>query len=174
MTMNKAFERAYELGNRRPRVVNRQRLAKVAEEISRAGNMQLNLDACVAATVAFIHVLYATDSDGRPANYDTHTGRILIPVPWGSSGWRVWELRKWEATCYRRLLLDRVSRSNTELFAYDVSSRQWYVDIELYPDRETALLWLKDNEPTISEWREIVDDHRYSDMERKRAGRCTG
>jgi hypothetical protein len=167
MTMNKAFERAMELGKRKPPVINRQRLAQTAEAMSRAGDMQLHLDACVAATVAFVNVLFATDADGQPANFDPYAGTILIPVPWGSGGWKRWGLRKWEATCYRRLLLDRVERRSGGAFDYNEHTRQWLIDSDQYTTANDVLIWLKDNEPLLREWRPIVDAYRAREAKRK-------
>lgn len=166
----KQFERIYELGNRRPAVVSRQRLAETAQDISRAGDLQLHLDACIAATVAFANVLFVVDGDGVPANLDPRTGRILIPAPWGASGWRRWGLRQWEAKCYRRLLLGRVAGRRGGAFDYDKHSRGWFVDIYEYPNSEAVLLWLKREEPNLREWRPIVERMREREAMRK-AGR---
>lgn len=166
--MSNVFERIYELGNRQPPVVNRQRLAESAQEISRAGELQLHLDACVAATVAFTNVLFAIDNDGVAANIDRQTGRILIPAPWGASGWKRWGLRQWEAKCYRRLLLNRVTRRRGGAFDYDTHSRQWFIDIYAYTDAEKVLKWLKQDEPSLREWRPIVEEYRHREAMRKR------
>lgn len=171
MTTNRVFEQIFEIGNRRPAVVGRQQLAERAEDLSRAGEMQTRLDACVAATVALINVLYETDADGTPANIDRQTGRILIPVPWGASGWRKWGLRQWQAGCYRRLLLNRVQQRKGGVFDYDPYSRQWFVDVYQFADKEAALLWLKTHEPSLREWRPIAERYRLREMKRKAAAR---
>lgn len=163
MTIEKLFDRAVEVMAAPAANVLRQRLGETAESLSLAGDMQARLDIATASIVALISVLYATDGDGRPANIDTATYRILLrPLPWGESGWKRWGLRRWEGACLRRLLLDRVGdrRRLPALFDYNEYSRQWHVNANIYPDSEAALRWLKSDGPSLQEWRSIVLDYR--------------
>jgi hypothetical protein len=159
--VNNFFKRALEVGLGNPSLNPRQRTAAAAEEISLAADLQAQVDVAEASIVALINVLYATAADGRPANYDEVTGRILIPVPWGSGGWRRWGLRKWEAVCLRKIMMARSkSRRPAPLFCYDKATRQWFVETEVYPDTESALRWLKDHTPNVAEWRQVTTDFR--------------
>lgn len=161
MSIQKLFNRAYDVGRASPELNPKQRLAAAAQSLSLAGDMQAHLDVAEASIVALIDVLYAVDADQRPANVDAVTGRILIPLPWGSSGWRHWGLRKWESECLRKIMVERSKvRKPAPLFCFDHGSRQWFADMELYPTAEDALGWLKDKGPTLGEWRQAVDDYR--------------
>lgn len=167
--LQKLFDRALEVAASPALGAIRQRLATTAGELSLAGQMQAHLDVCVSAMVALIGVMYDTDADGRPANYDRVTGRILLrPLPWGESGGIKWGLRRWESVCLRRLLLDRTTQKRRwpALFDYNEFSRQWHIATDSYPDSEAALRWLQSDGPTLDEWRTIVLDYRTRSSER--------
>ena len=104
MELTTLFDRAVEAGRRRPAFDPKQRMSQAAEQLNRAGTLQAQIGVVEGALVALINVLYATDADGQPANYDAVTGRILIPLPWGSSGWKHWGLRKMEAQQWHDVL----------------------------------------------------------------------
>ena len=169
MSLNRLFERAIEVGQTVPTVNPRQRMSERAEELNRTGLMQSQLDVCVAAMVALVNALYQADADGIPANVDCVTGRILPPVPWGSRGYRRWKLRQWEATCLRRILIEQGKQRRVVLFDYNSETRQWYIDMNQFPTMGSALLWLKDNQPTLEEWRTVVT--AYREREQARVGR---
>ena len=171
MSLNSLFERAHDVARTVPHVSPQKRMAERAEELSRAGTMQAHLDVCIAAMVALANVLYATDADNRHANVDEATGRILIPLPWGSTGYRHWGLRKWEGYCLRKVLIAKCGRGGAVLFGFDHATNQWYIDMETFPTVNSALLWIHQHGPTLHEWRPIVTAHRTSERERKRAAR---
>lgn len=176
MTMNKLFQRSVEMVA--PELSNyRQRMAHTAAELNRAGDLQAQLDVAITSIVNLISVLYATDADGRPANFDVMTQRILIrPLPWGESGARRWGLRRWEGQCLRRILLDRVGQRRhwAALFDYNEYARQWHVNAICYPDAEAALQWLKSDGPTLPEWAAVVQTYRDRAYERMRRYRTSG
>jgi len=176
MTIETLFNRALSLAQRSMVDAHKQRLAAAAAELSLAGHMQAHLDVATGAIVALINVLYQCDSDGRPANYDPHTGRILLRgLPWGDSGWRKWGLRKWEACCLRRLLLGRLKtrRPLPPLFDYNEFTRCWHINYQHYPDAEAALAWLQEDGPDLTEWRAIVDHYRAEATTRMQHKRST-
>jgi hypothetical protein len=147
-------------------------MAQAADELNRAGSLQAQIGVAESALVAFINTLYATDTDQQPANYDAETGRILIPTPWGSNGWRHWGLRKTEAIYLRKVLMARAMiRKPAPLFCHNQDSKQWFLNNETYPTTDAALLWLKHNGPQLGEWRTIALAHRLADAERKHASR---
>lgn len=169
------FDRARAAGDRRPTFDPKQRMAAAAEELNRAGYLQAQLGVAEGALVSFIQTLYATDADQRPANYDEATGRILIPLPWGSSGWKHWGLTKTEAAHLRRVLMGRaIMRKPAPLFCHDQESKQWFLDTETYPTTDAALMWVQKFGPQLGEWRTIVQAHRLADAERKHARRYPG
>lgn len=173
MELTTLFDRAVEAGRRRPAFDPRQRMSQAAEQLNRAGTLQAQIGVVEGALVALINVLYATDADGQPANYDAVTGRILIPLPWGSSGWKHWGLRKMEAQHLRRVLLGRAAMKRpAPLFAHDYETHQWFVDNETYPAANDALLWVQKFGPQLGEWRTIVHAHREAEAERLRAWRA--
>lgn len=168
------FDRAREAGARRPTFSPKARMVQAAEELNQAGVLQAQIGVAEGALVSFINTLYATDADGRPANFDAETGRILIPLPWGSSGWRHWGLRKLEAGCLRRVLMGRANMKRPlPLFCYDHESRQWFLDAEAYSTLDDALVWAKNYAPRLGEWRAIVHAHRDAEAERLRRWRAT-
>lgn len=166
--MIELFERAKTIGGNRPVFNPKQRIAQAAESLNQAGGLQAQLGVCEAALVALVNVLYATDADQRPANHDEKTGRILVPLPWGSSGWKHWGLRRMEADCLRRLMIGRSGQRKPPcLFFYAVDSHQWYVDYENYPTTDDALRWVRDFGPQLSEWRVVVEAHRLAEAARR-------
>lgn len=146
----------------RPRSVIRQRLAEGAEQLNRAGTMQAHLTVCLEAVAALVSILYQLDEDGQPANYDRATGRILIPVPWSDGGSRRWGLRQWEARCLRALLRDRLTQQRrlSPLFDYSDITGRWYVDLDIYPTINHAVIWLRKDAPSLAEWRSTVETYR--------------
>ena len=153
-----------------PTTTVRQRMAEAAQGLSLAGAMRAHLDVTTEAMAALCAVLYATDADGQPANYDRRTGRILIPTPWGSGGWRRWGLRKWEAAVLRGVLMERIKvrRRLAPLFDYNEDNSRWYLNTSDYPSAEAALQWLKKDGPKLEEWRSAVNAFRLADTERRR------
>ena len=147
----------------------RQRMADTATELSLTGHSQAHLDIAITAIAHLIAAIYTHDADGRLANADQRTGRILMrPLPWGESGAAKWGLRRWEGQCLRRLMLDRVGsrRRLPCLFDYNNESRQWHINLHDYPTGEDALDWLKRDGPRLSEWRTIVSDYRSAAHQR--------
>ncbi len=162
------MDRARRTGDKRPIFDPRQRLQSAAEQLNQAGSLQARLGVCEAALVALVNVLYATDADQRPANYDDKTGRILVPLPWGSGGWRHWGLRRMEADCLRRVMIGRSGQRKPPcLFFYAVDSRQWYVDYETYPTVNDALCWVRDHGPQLREWHTVVEAYRLAEIARR-------
>lgn len=171
MSLNNLFERAHDVARAVPHVSPQKRMSQRAEELSRAGTMQAHLDVCVAAMVALTNVLYATDADNRQPNLDEVTGRILIPLPWGSTGYKRWGLRRWEGYVLRKVLIAKCRRGGAVLFGFDDATNQWYLDTETFPTVNSALLWIHQHGPTLHEWRPIINEYRTREQERKSIAR---
>ena len=91
------IERKVTIRGASPTAHVKQRLAQAATDLNRAGMLQAQCEVVNEALCQLATMLYAKDSDGALANVDTRTGRLLVPAPWGDTGWKLWGLRQWEA-----------------------------------------------------------------------------
>lgn len=155
MELPQIVERVADIRHARPSPHTRQRLAEAAQELSRAGDVQMRVEMANEALAAFVAILYHVDSDGVPANIDPVTWRVLIPAPWGSSGWRRWGLRHWEARTLRNILQIRCeARKHKSLFDYNGETLSWHLAARDYPTAAAALGYLKASPVTLAEWRQ--------------------
>lgn len=153
-----------------PASVVKQRIAKAAQELDRAGSAMLHVELASEALCKFVAMLYRRDVDGVWANIDPKTHRLLVPAPWGNAGWKRWGLRNWEACIMRRILLDRVSDAKRPcLFDYNAETRLWYLNVIDYPTLEAAEHYLKRGAITLAEWRKY--DTQYKQGRNKVATR---
>lgn len=139
----------------------RQRIYQAAQELNLVGDLAARTELANEALCRLVELLYQPDTDGCPAHTDPATGRILVPVPWGSVGWKRWGLRHHEAAVVRMILLAR-QRSNTRpaLFLYDTGTRCWYLNTSDYPTVPAAAHWLKRSAITPQVWRQYIRRHR--------------
>ncbi len=150
--------RVADIRHSRPSGNTRQRVQEAAQELSRAGDVQMRVELANEALAALCVVLYELDADQRPANIDPVTWRILLPTPWGRAGWRQWGLRRWEAEVLRRVLRIRTEmRKHKNLFDYNEQGRTWHLNRADYPTVEQALAYLKGSPITLIEWRKHAD-----------------
>jgi hypothetical protein len=92
------------------------------------------------------------------ANVDTRTGRLLVPAPWGSLGWKRWGLRKWESETLRAILMARVEdRSRPCLFDYNTESRTWHLNTSDYSTLQAATFYLERGAIRLNEWRKCTE-----------------
>ncbi len=142
------------------------RLQAQAEQMDRAVTLGIGLNTATASLVALAGILFNRDGD-RFVNMDTLTRRILIPVPWGSRGWKRWGLRKWEGECLRHVLIGRVVEGKPSLFY--LSGNVWSV-ARGFDDKEKALRWIHNHGPTLQEWHDAVTAHNdyYRELMAKR------
>ena len=147
----------------------KQRLAQAATELNRAGMLQAQCEVINEALCQFTAMLYQRDSDGVLANVDARTGRLLVPAPWGDSGWKQWGLRQWEARILRSLLLTRLQDAKRPpLFDFNNHSRTWYLNSGDYPSLEAATHYLQRGAVKLAEWRNVSGDFHAKEAERKR------
>ena len=124
-------------------------LERVAESLSRRNQVMGKVELANAALGVLRKLLYEMDSDGRYANVDARTSRILIPLPWGRIGCRAWTLRASEGKALRYIMLRRSERDDAWL-RYDGDSQNWYLAKPLTRHAEAYLL----SQPiTNDEWR---------------------
>jgi hypothetical protein len=77
------------------------------------------------------------------------TGKLLIPLPWGSNGGQRWGLRPSEANVLRHILFDWQCEAHP-LFEYDRLRRAWFVHLAAYANYHLAKGWLKRHQVTIA------------------------
>ncbi|MEZ4864142.1 MAG: hypothetical protein R3C14_22710 [Caldilineaceae bacterium] len=172
MEINQLIERTQQVRGAHVDGTVRQRMAQLAQEVSRAGDNQARVELLNESVLALASILYDTDPDGHPANVDSRTGRILPPTPWGRSGWQRWGLRRWEAEILSGILRSRAeTRRHSALFDYNAEARTWHVDLGAYPTKERAFAYLSAYPISLAEWRPMADAHRersFLHMRRKR------
>lgn len=77
---------------------------------------------------------YEQDADGY-CNIDGVTGKLLIPAPWGKSGYKRWALRPTESIVLREMVQQRQIGRNGRgpgLWLYDGSRRCWRLNLYDY------------------------------------------
>lgn len=138
----------------RPAQFVRQRLAESAAELSKAGSLAATCVVLNDALRQFVELLYESDTDGSLANVDQATGRILVPCPWGSAGWRRWGLRAWEAEALRYILRSRPADSQRPpLFVYDADANTWHLQLDTWPHAAGAHFYLDRQPVKVAELR---------------------
>lgn len=137
----------------------KQRIADAADQLSLAGTMAARAELCNEALHKLVELAYQSDADLKACNVDLVTLRILIPLPWGSSGWKRWNMRAHEATVLRRILLGRQATWQqgrpAPLFTYDPDGRYWTLNVHDYPRIVEAQAWLQGNAISLTEWRKV-------------------
>jgi hypothetical protein len=147
-----------------PREFIKKRIAESADKLSKAGQMAARVELANEALHNLVHLCYQSDTDGSAANVDRVTFRLLIPAPWGSSGWKVWGLRAWEGETLRTILLARQAAfkpgQKPPLFTYDEDTRSWHLNVYDYADIDQAETWLQYCPIHLDEWRQYAERYR--------------
>lgn len=147
-------ERKIDIRLSKPREYIRQRFEQETSNLSLAGQMAACVELVNEALCRLTELLYEADVDGEFANVDSVTWRILIPVPWGSQGWRLWGLRAWEAESFRKLLMLRGEmQRHISLYDYNAQARTWHLNLNKYPTYAQAMLYLERHPITLQDWR---------------------
>lgn len=165
MDVTQIADRKNEIRAATPTAYAKQRMAEQATALSLAGDLAAHCEIANEALCKLTVVLYEPASDGLAANVDYKTGRLLIPAPWGSSGWRKWGLRDWQATILRMILLTRQDhfvprKTLPPLYTYNRNTRQWFLEIGDYQDLNAAKRWLERGQIRPTEWREAQSHYR--------------
>lgn len=155
MNINTIIDRKHEIRTlANPSQFVKQRIAKAAEELSRAGDMAAHVELANEALSKYTLMLYATDSDGVLANVDGRTGKIYVAAPWGNKGWKRWGLRCWEAVTLRGVLMARIVKPrHVSLYDYNTATRKWHINTNNYPTVDRAQAYLQHCAVTLAEWR---------------------
>lgn len=128
----------------------RQRIQVSADELSNKARVEGMLAVANEALARLAVKLYET-VEYIPVNVDSRTYKILIPVPWGDSGYHAWGLRSTEARVIRWILMARCKRAPDQAL-YTFRDRYWYVNGDTYPSAAAALDYLKSNPINMREW----------------------
>lgn len=163
MTILKLTDRKADIRASGPGPYVKQRIADAAGALSLAGSMAARVELCNEALHKLVELCYELDSDGLCCNVDIVTYRILIPLPWGSSGWKKWGLRYHEALVMRSIMLDRQGVKPghiVPLFTYDAGVRTWQLNVIDYPTPKRAQAWLQAGQITLGEWKHSLRQWR--------------
>lgn len=148
--LDATLERVSEIRNAEtPGVYIKQRVAAAAEQLSNAARLQGTIEIANEALCKLASILYER-VEGQPVNVDSRTYRLLVPAPWGDSGYAKWGMRAVEARILRSVLMTR-ARSNTQAL-FDYADRRWFLNAATYKNRGLALEYLKNNPVTAKEW----------------------
>lgn len=129
-------------------------LEAAAVTLSRRGLAAAKTELANAALLELAKLLYAGDDDGAPVNFDAETLRVLVPLPWGSNGYRAWGLRASEGRALRWLMLNRtVSTDPPPWLDYDPDGRAWVINGRAYAWLGLAVRYLQEHPITVQEWR---------------------
>lgn len=137
---------------------SRRRLADVAANLSRKGEMQGRAEIINEAVSLLIQLCYEKDEGyPGPANVDPAEGRILIPVPWGRNGRYKFGLRNQEGDVLREHFKRLQEQTDPPpLFTYDPLTRSWYLNFMDYRTSAAARAYWERAEMDAATYRAIV------------------
>lgn len=148
----------------------KQRVAEHASQLSNAAHIQASIECANESLCRLVSVLYEC-IDRQPVNLDSKTYRLLIPVPWGDSGYQHWGLRSTEARILRRALMERASKDRLALFDYADRHRQWFLNMDTYPTAQLALEYLHSKPVSAREWMRYLSAWKEHSQQRMTANR---
>lgn len=135
-------------------------LRQAAESLSRANIHRAHCEILNEAMAHCTVMLYEQDSARRWVNMD-RSGQILIALPWGRAGQRLWGLRRAEADALRHWLFSWQSkhdmRFGAALYLYSESERRWWINLADYPDRAAGLGWAQRHQISADQWRSLTE-----------------
>ena len=143
------------IAERRDQVDRFAPLRTVAQNLSRRGVAQAKVELMNHALAAAADLCLETDTDGRLVNIDHATGVVLVPLPWGENGYKLWGLRVTECRQMRFILRQRGDRDRPPLFDYHPTLRRWVMDTTWR--RRTAAAYLAARPVTLAEYRAAWD-----------------
>ena len=137
-------------------------LRSIAQNLSRRGRGATKAEVFNHALTALAELCLEWDGDRR-ANVDVD-GRLLVPAPWGDSGYKVWGLRVTEARILRHIMLQRAAHPGA-LWHYDYDGRCWLWNLD---HRKSSVLSYLTNQPvTVGEYWSAYDSTRSAWAKRK-------
>lgn len=153
--MPRELARTEVIADKRDQVERFAPLRALATNLSRRGVATAKVELMNQVLITAVDLCLETDPDGRPANIDHVTGAVLVPLPWGEAGYRMWGLRITECRQMRFILRHRAERDRPPLFDYDPQMRRWVFD--RFWSRNTAAGYLRVSPLTLAEYRAAWD-----------------
>jgi hypothetical protein len=111
------------------------------------------------ALARLVALAYERDSGGF-CNIDGATGKLLIPLPWGSNGASRWGLRPQEANILRQVLFDW-QHDAPSLLNYDRTRKSWFINLFDFGNYHLAKRWLAVHQITIAVYRDARAKRLY-------------
>lgn len=127
-------------------------IAAAGDALTRRGLAALAVEHLTSALQRLIELCYELDHDSRLCNVDGVDGRILVPVPWGSVGYRYYALRRRESDVLRLFMQASMTPRKgaaVPLFLYGEDTRAWYLNLSDYPTAADAVNYLSVHGLTI-------------------------
>ena len=164
-TLPRELARTEVIAERKDQVDRFRPLREVARTLSRRGLAATKAELFNNALAALADLCMEWETNDRRANVDVD-GRLLVPVPWGDSGYKVWGLRVTEARVLRRIMLQRAAQAGA-LWYYDADGRCWIWNLD--HRKASAISYLTNHPVTASEYLSAYDAERTT-WARKRWG----
>lgn len=145
-------------------------VAAAGDTLTRKGLAALAVEHLTGALLRVIELAYEEDTDARLANVDAQDGRLLIPVPWGSAGYKKYGLRRREGEVLRLILFERMTPkagAPVPLFTYAEERRTWHVNLFDFPSRSAAGDYLRHAGVTVREYKRCLAIAQEADRSRK-------
>lgn len=132
------------------------RIEEAAVKFSEVVDIKMRVELANEILCRFVEKIYTRDA-GAWVYLDNVTYRIITAKPWGSSGWKYYGLRQWEARVLGKVLLIRATEQQpTVLFDYNFELHDWYLNLASFRAKESAMGYLNAKPITVAEWRRAV------------------
>lgn len=142
----------------------KQRLAVNAENLSNAARIESAIAIANEALCKATEMLYET-VERVPVNVDSRTYRILIPLPWGDSGYHKWGMHAVEARVLRSVLMTRYKNEGGKSL-FDFDGRKWFLNVDGYKNQALAMAYWREKPITAREWMRHVNAWKESEVNR--------
>jgi hypothetical protein len=98
---------------------------EIVDRLTLVGQVVSRVEFANALLLGAVDLLYDVDSDNQFANFDID-GRVIVSMPWGSTGHVKWNVRSSEANCLRRIMMQRGTQPGAWI-VYQEKRKGWYV-----------------------------------------------
>jgi hypothetical protein len=128
-------------------------ISQMAQRLSRRGVAAAKAEVMNEVLAAMADLLYESEPGIGPVNFESRSGRIIVPKPWGHSGYKAWQLRVSEARALRHIMLQRTALYDPEPWVdFDAGIRDWVVNLRGYHQKRAAQQYLLAHPITAAEW----------------------
>lgn len=162
-TLPRELARTEVIADKKDQVERFRPLRDVARNLSRRGLAATKAELFNHALAALADLCMEWETNNRRANVDLD-GRLLVPVPWGDAGYKVWGLRVTEARVLRRIMLQRAAQAGA-LWYYDADGRCWLWNLD--HRKASAISYLTNHPVTVGEYLSAYDAERTTWARRK-------